>query len=202
MPEVLRLEVEQVRALSHPLRLRMLSVLTEEGPATSTALARTLGETTGATSYHLRQLARFGLIRERPDLGNDRERWWEAVARSYGAGAPDSDEARAAGFELAAHVVEHDAQVVESFLAKRESYDVAWQDAVLFTNYTAWATPDELRSIARRIRDVLEEYRRAEAYERPPGAQRIYIVLRAVPWEHELNEGPARLQQDELKPEA
>ena len=169
----------------------MLSVLAEEGPATSAALARALGETTGATSYHLRQLAQYGLIRERPDLGDSRDRWWEAVARSYGASAPESDEARSAGYELAAHVVEHDARVVEAFLANRDSYDPVWQDAALFTNYTAWATPEELRSIARRVRDVLAEYRRAEGHERPPGAQRIYIVLRAVPWAHELDERPA-----------
>jgi DNA-binding transcriptional ArsR family regulator len=186
--DVFRLEVDQVRALSHPLRLRMLSVLVEEGPATSTTLARTLGETTGATSYHLRQLAQHGLIRELADRGNGRDRWWEALARSYGADVPESDEARAAGYELAARVVEHDAEVVRAFLANRESYDSVWQDTALFTNHAVWATPDELRSISRRIRDVLAEYERAHARERPEGTKRIYVVLRAVPWAHELDE--------------
>lgn len=186
MQEILRLEVDQVRALSHPLRLRMLSVLVEGGPATSTTLARALGENTAATSYHLRQLAQYGLIRELTERGDGRDRWWEAVARSYGAAAPESEEARSAGYELAARVVEHDAHVVRAFLASRESYDPVWQDVALFTNHTIWATPDEMRSMSRRVRDVFAEYRRADPAERPEGAERIYVVLRAVPWASEL----------------
>jgi hypothetical protein len=170
----------------------MLNVLVEEGPATSTTLARVLNESTGATSYHLRQLARHGLIRELTERGNGRDRWWEAVARSYGAAASDSDEARSAGYELATRVVQHDAQVVRTFLDNRDSYDSAWQDAALFTNHTVWATPDELRSISGRIRDVLAEYRRADAGTRPEGAERIYVVLRAVPWANELDERATR----------
>src|SRR5918996_5147861 len=160
MADVLRLEVDQVRALSHPLRLRILSALTEEGPATSTTLARGLGETTGATSYHLRQLAEYGLIRELSERGNGRERWWEAVANSYGAAAPESEGARAAGYELAARVVEHDAGVVGEFLDRRELYPTAWQDAAVFTNHVLWATPEEVHRISRRVRAVLAEFRR------------------------------------------
>lgn len=190
MPDVLQLEVDQVRALSHPLRLRILDILVEQGPATSTTLARSLGESTAATSYHLRQLAQHGLIRELPERGNRRDRWWEAVARSYGAKAPESDEARSATYELAANVVEHDAQVVRAFLDNRESYPAHWQDAALFTNASLWATPDELRSLSRRVHGLFAEYRRLDPDDRPEGAERIYVVLRAVPWAHRLEQRP------------
>ena len=68
---------EQLRALSHPLRLRMLEVL-REGPATASALGRRLGESSGATSYHLRALAKAGVVEE-DERGSKRERWWRRV---------------------------------------------------------------------------------------------------------------------------
>jgi hypothetical protein len=59
-----------VRALAHPLRLELLDLLRFEGPATATLMARRVGE----SSYHLRQLARYGYIEETPCQGG-RERW-------------------------------------------------------------------------------------------------------------------------------
>jgi DNA-binding transcriptional ArsR family regulator len=67
-----------LKALAHPLRQRILRQLDREGPATSTTLAKALGENTGATSYHLRQLAEHGFVDEVPDRGRSRERWWQA----------------------------------------------------------------------------------------------------------------------------
>ncbi|WP_084533117.1 winged helix-turn-helix domain-containing protein [Nocardia fusca] len=64
--------------LAHPLRQRILRALAENGPATSTALGAPLGENTGATSYHLRQLAQHGFIEEAPELAKGNERWWRS----------------------------------------------------------------------------------------------------------------------------
>ena len=49
------------------------------GPATASQLAEKLGESSGATSYHLRQLAAHGFIEDAPEHGKGRERWWKAV---------------------------------------------------------------------------------------------------------------------------
>ena len=43
-----------LKALAHPVRLRMLGMLRVDGPATATQLAARLGLNSGATSYHLR----------------------------------------------------------------------------------------------------------------------------------------------------
>ncbi|WP_067828686.1 winged helix-turn-helix domain-containing protein [Actinomadura kijaniata] len=66
----------KLKALSHPLRRRILRRLDAHGAATSTTLAEALGESTGTTSYHLRQLERHGLIEEIPERSAGRERWW------------------------------------------------------------------------------------------------------------------------------
>jgi len=72
-------EVEALRVLAHPMRQRILRYLREAGPATSTTLARDLGENSGIMSYHLRQLAEHGFVREVPERGQGRERWWQAT---------------------------------------------------------------------------------------------------------------------------
>jgi predicted ArsR family transcriptional regulator len=73
---------EQLKALTHPTRVRMLGMLRIDGPATATSLAARLGLNTGATSYHLRQLAQHGFVVDDESQGNGRERWWKAAHRS------------------------------------------------------------------------------------------------------------------------
>ncbi|GAA2433162.1 helix-turn-helix domain-containing protein [Actinomadura vinacea] len=67
---------EHLKALSHPLRRRILRHLRGHGTATSTTIAEALGENTGTTSYHLRQLEKYGFIEEIPERSAGRERWW------------------------------------------------------------------------------------------------------------------------------
>lgn len=71
-------DVEVLRVLSHPLRARILGALRLEGPATASQLGRRLGESSGSTSYHLRQLARFGLVEDVADQTSKRDRVWRA----------------------------------------------------------------------------------------------------------------------------
>lgn len=66
-----------LRALAHPLRVKIYDILSQYGPQTATMLAEKLGESSGSTSYHLRALARHDLIQEAPGRGSARERWWE-----------------------------------------------------------------------------------------------------------------------------
>src|SRR4051812_34030637 len=79
--DVVALEGAQLRALAHPMRNRMLGLLRFYGPATATMLAGRLGVNTGATSYHLRQLADAGLVVEDDTRGNARDRWWKSAHR-------------------------------------------------------------------------------------------------------------------------
>jgi DNA-binding transcriptional ArsR family regulator len=71
---------DALKAFTHPLRRAMVDHLQAHGPATATQLARALGESTGQTSYHLRQLERHGFVEDDPDHVGGRERWWRAVA--------------------------------------------------------------------------------------------------------------------------
>ncbi len=71
------LEAGALKALAHPLRVQIYDILSQFGPQTASSLAERLGESSGATSYHLRALAKHDLIREVEGRGTARERWWE-----------------------------------------------------------------------------------------------------------------------------
>lgn len=71
-------DLDTLRAVSHPLRMKLLGELRRSGPATSSELGRILGESSGSTSYHLRQLERFGFVADDDDQPSGRERRWVA----------------------------------------------------------------------------------------------------------------------------
>lgn len=68
-----------LRALAHPLRLELMALLRSRGPLTATQSAQLTGESAGSCSFHLRQLAKWGLIEEAPH-GPGRQRPWRATA--------------------------------------------------------------------------------------------------------------------------
>src|SRR5438045_4353865 len=73
---------EQLKALGHPLRLRVLELLGEEAvPPTNRELAHRLGVDPGHLHFHVRMLLRAGLI-DRADGGHGREKPYRAVART------------------------------------------------------------------------------------------------------------------------
>lgn len=72
-------DLDTLKAVSHPLRLSLLGQLRSSGPATASELGRALGESSGSTSYHLRQLERFGFVGDAPEQPSGRERRWQAL---------------------------------------------------------------------------------------------------------------------------
>ncbi|GIH09604.1 hypothetical protein Rhe02_76710 [Rhizocola hellebori] len=73
------LDARNLRGIAHPVRVRILTALRTDGPATASDLARSLNLNTGATSYHLRQLAQHGFVVDEPVRGIRRQRWWRAA---------------------------------------------------------------------------------------------------------------------------
>src|SRR3954447_26830007 len=79
-----------LRALAHPLRVELMNELSDFGPATASMLAERLGESSGATSYHLRQLAKHDIIVEDTERGSGRERWWRMAPGGITIGSPET----------------------------------------------------------------------------------------------------------------
>ena len=126
-----------LKALTHPVRLRMLGMLRLDGPATATQLAQRLDLNSGATSYHLRQLAQHGFIEEDESRGSKRDRWWKASHESTNFLTSESQgeelEAGVAFAQAALTVQTANAQrAVEEYL----ELPPEWQRAATSSDYT------------------------------------------------------------------
>jgi DNA-binding transcriptional ArsR family regulator len=164
-----------LKALAHPLRQRILRQLDREGPATSTTLARALGENTGATSYHLRQLAAHGFVEDVPDQGQGRERWWRARRQDirFPPRSTMSADMRAAFDEFGRHGVAEDIEAFARFQRQRDGMG-EWGDAMLFARGGLHLTREEL---LRFWADYMELFRRyAAATDPPAGGARRFLV--------------------------
>jgi DNA-binding transcriptional ArsR family regulator len=113
-------DVEALRVLAHPMRQRILRFLRQVGPATSTTLARELGENSGIMSYHLRQLGEYGFAQEVTGRGQGRERWWQAAPEPVWIPREGlSEEARAEASGLPLRPLAADMEGFERFRAAR-----------------------------------------------------------------------------------
>ena len=163
-----------IRALAHPLRLQLLDLLRFDGPATATVLARRTGESTGATSYHLRQLAQYGYIEDEPKEAG-RERWWRYRERRP-AVAGHGDEMR----RLAAELLSREAHAIDRFLAERTRAE-EWDAASFFQSRALRLTAAELDELRLSIERVLDGYRPAETDDAPDGARPVRVSAFGYP---------------------
>jgi DNA-binding transcriptional ArsR family regulator len=172
-----------LRALAHPLRLALVGLLRVHGPLTATKAAELLGESSGSTSFHLRQLAKYGLVEEAGG-GAGRERPWRATAMFTGwPELADSPEVAAASDLLSAVIAERYFEHLMSWLHSRDAESPRWQQAALFGDTLLWLTADELSELGREEQALIERYleRQTSPELRPPGARPVEHLHLAFP---------------------
>ncbi len=158
-----RIDGRLLRALSHPLRVRILELLREDGPATATGLAQRVGESSGTTSWHLRQLAEYGLVVDDPERGNRRDRWWKAVHDGDQADGKDfvDDPELAGAFSIYAHTLVEQRYAAEAqFVSELKHWVDEWAEKAIFHDSPMSLTPDEAGAMSGEILDVIKRYRR------------------------------------------
>lgn len=172
-----------LRALAHPRRIDLLGLLRREGPQTATQAAKRLGESSASSSYHLRQLARYGLVEE-VRTGQGRERPWRATAlhTSWPSMAP-TPELAAASEELERLVARRQFESLVRWIAGRRSEPEAWQQAAAFGDTVLHLTVNELAELRVALERLAEPYldRLAEPGARPPGARQVVFLQLAFP---------------------
>ena len=178
-----RLDARSLRGLAHPLRLRILSILRIDGPATATSLARQLGQDSGNVSWHLRQLAEHGFIAEDTERGTRRERWWYARHRSNefdrASIAADADSSGPASLYLH-HVLDQCFERALAFLD--EDWSVEWQQASAFSGWQIDLTPAELRALTEELAAVIDRHRGiARLRPQAPDAVAAHVQLQTFP---------------------
>src|SRR3954470_24572175 len=119
----------QLRAITHPMRIRLLEELAFAGPSTATELADRVGESPANVSWHLRQLAKYGFVEEAGG-GKGRNRPWRPVPRPLSWGDSDeSGEVAAASDALSMQFVEQEFAGLRDWQAWRRTDPPDWQDA-------------------------------------------------------------------------
>jgi hypothetical protein len=170
----------------HPVREALLELIGRHGVVTATAASRELGGSTGLYSFHLRQLARFGIIEEAPSAGG-RVRPWR-LARSGAAPSPGPASARPAGSrpvsdaELSEVARGLEDESYRRWLDQRDTVPAAWRRDEAFSQ-VIYLTPDEMAGMAEVLRALLAQYRHREVRPaaRPPEAGPVAVVARLFP---------------------
>lgn len=180
-PKLRKLEdARLLRAMAHPLRLRLIGTLRMDGPATASQLARRLDESSGATSYHLRILAKYGFVEDDSERNRGRERWWRAADEGMEWSIDTDDRGmleadRALGQQLVAEY----ARWIERWYREMPGWDRRWRAAANATDQWFELTPAELRELSDEVLAVLDRF--GDRRERRDDTERAMVVFYAFP---------------------
>jgi predicted ArsR family transcriptional regulator len=182
MPEALiqLTDPRALRAVAHPTRLKLLGELRRVGPLTATQAGERIGESPAGCSFHLRLLAKYGLVEEAGG-GRGRSRPWQATSMGHEwssrgpGGEPDE-----ASDMLTRVVVERWFEESLTWVERRAAETEEWAEAAVFEDQLIYVTPTELEDLSRRVRELFAPYARrlADPDSRPADARpAIYIQL-------------------------
>jgi predicted ArsR family transcriptional regulator len=174
-------DLGMLKALAHPRRQAILQRLSVDGPATSASLARDLGWNTGATSYHLRELARYGLVEDLPDRAHGRERWWRQVPRDlrFPRRSQQTAEVRGIIDEMNRRGFTADLETFARVQAEAD-LDGEWGDAFPYSRGTIQVTLEELVAFFEEYIELVKRYQRP-AEEAPEGSRLMLTRFFAFP---------------------
>jgi predicted ArsR family transcriptional regulator len=179
-----------LRAVAHPTRLKLLGELRRLGPLTATQAGERIGESPAACSFHLRLLAKWGLVEEAGG-GRGRERPWRATAMGHewasrGPGGEPDD----ANDMLTRVVVERWFEESLRWVERRAEETEEWAEAAIFEDRQIYLTAAELEDLSQRVGELLEPYARrvTDRESRPADARAAMYIQLGFPIE---DDGPA-----------
>ena len=177
-------DVSSLKALTHPLRIRLLASLRGTGPATATELARRLGTESGSTSYHLRVLAEHGFVvdAEVQTPRHPRERHWSAVDQ-LSSWSNTAFASTSAGREASGLMRRHQVDILINDVSRFEesllTLDPSWIEASGIGDLLVSLTPESVTQLWDRFYAHLEELAARDATA--PTAARVSVVVAAFP---------------------
>lgn len=173
---------DALTALAVPARFAILDHLLAEGPATASQCAKVVGETPSNCSYHLRALAKVGLV-ERADASatDGRDRPWRATAAGFDFSGDGTQAGEIAGSALEAAATRTANDAFDRYLAHRSGVPQHWQDAAGTQLYRLEITAEELTGLAASIDDLLRPYKRSNRSELPQDTQSVHLQVRSFP---------------------
>ncbi|GAV38513.1 winged helix-turn-helix domain-containing protein [Streptomyces acidiscabies] len=172
-----------LKALTHPLRIQLLGLLRQFGPATASELAARTGESSASASYHLRVLAKYAFIAE-AEHRDSRERRWKAVHRvtSWDNAAMEKDPVgqefvgisrRLQADHLAASARRYESDLAVGLLGEE------WTGAAGISDTLIRLTSESLLELTELLDAKVEELRRRDADD--PRARQVAVIFAGLP---------------------
>ncbi|KAA9154499.1 helix-turn-helix transcriptional regulator [Amycolatopsis acidicola] len=170
-------DAELMRALAHPLRSALLGYLMSVGPRTASECAAAVDSTASNCSWHLRQLAQWGLV-ERVEGTDGRERPWRANPVGLDFGELDGSSERLA---LAGTWLREAETLAQRFLDSADTLEPEWRGAVGMNTYALRLTPAELEELNSAIDALVRPYVGNIRENAPADARVVHADWRAFP---------------------
>lgn len=169
-------QTDAIKALTHPLRIRLLDLFGPEVELTATQCAERTGESVASCSYHLRQLEKYGHVERAEARAKDRP--WRARAGGY-AVRPDAGdrESFAAAQAFASLWMREQFARIQRWTADITRDDPSWVYASTQTSAEFWVTRDELDELSRQVEHLADRFseRSKSPESRPPDARLAHL---------------------------
>lgn len=175
--DVLRLtDPHAIRAYTHRTRMALVGLLRTEGPLTATRAAELTGESVASCSYHLRMLAKYGVVEEVPGPG--RQKPWRATAQFTDIPRELDSTAAAAATELRAFLAGQYFEGVVRAQRTAGRLSPEWRNAEWFGDELLYLTPAELNALNAAIDKLVQPFheRNTAPELRPEGAELVQML--------------------------
>ena len=175
-------DAKTMRALSHPVRIALLEMLAIEGPLTATEVGERIGESPTTCSFHLRQLAKYGLVEEAGG-GKGRARPWRMKTLDIAIRGHDPEAELAAGV-LAGMILERQRERYRTWQDTKAAYPSEWRKAAGESDVVVYLTAEELKQLRGQLSELLRplvQERDADPSKRPPGSAPVEMVMLSYP---------------------
>lgn len=172
-----------MRALAHPLRLKLLRELSLDGPATATQLAKRAGASVASAAYHLQQLAKYGFIEDADPPERGRDRPWRVRARGvqWSAGTEQSSEFVAASRLLREQFTTEALSSLNDYWRTEDDHSPEWQETAFVLADSAHMSPHDVQEFNEQLRTLIARFRDRPAHERPADALPVRLFGFGVP---------------------
>jgi DNA-binding transcriptional ArsR family regulator len=173
-----------MRAMAHPVRLALLEALGRDEPLTATEAAEIVGESPSACSFHLRMLAKYGLVEDAGGATGRRRPWRRKNPSGFVFPAVDDDpETSLAAGALSDLVWGRLLDRARTVLASRPQFSAEWQAISSAAETVAYVTQAEAEEFKVEMWALIGRYtgRLEDPSRRPPGSLPLEILLITYP---------------------
>jgi predicted ArsR family transcriptional regulator len=185
LPELRQItDVHVLRALTHPVRIALIEILSVEGPMTATQAGERIGESPTTCSFHLRQLAKYDFVEEAGG-GKGRARPWRMTTIGMSFSIDYDDPAAAvASSALSRMVRERQLARYQRWRDTRSSFPAEWRDAAGDMEFVSHLTAAELKDLNEDLMNLVRSRfgeRLTDPAARPEGSTPVELLVFSYP---------------------